>query len=342
MPAITVGLDYFNEILNITALAAHPSQPVVFAGKSNGCVTVYDAMTGNEKAVLYSHVRDALITAIACSKNNILASVDVGARVKMWKLERSATGVWSAQSPILETSLERLVRQLVLSPEGDYLLASTYDSTTVWSTRTGELIGTSEFTPGERILCRWLSTPGPASEFLLLVDKKVERHSWSAFSEAHTRLSFPIFYDETFLSEKIKMHSAHFDAKSGHLLLDFRGYDENNATAKLLVFNYSASPDGIQPNDDYTVLGRNVKYFIGIASSRLVFIDRDSWLSSVNLVTYSGKEYVRHFYVPYEVVAGNTGVMAVLTAASDIAFAREGELAVVRNGMRFQNVIEIE
>ncbi len=55
--AITVGYDYFNEILNITALAAHPRLPVVFAGKSDGCVAVYDAITGKEKAILYSHAR---------------------------------------------------------------------------------------------------------------------------------------------------------------------------------------------------------------------------------------------------------------------------------------------
>jgi hypothetical protein len=37
----------------------------------------------------------------------------------------------------------------------------------------------------------------------------------------------------------------------------------------------------------------------------------------------------------------NTGVLSVLTAAGDIAFAREGEVAVVRNGMKFHAVIEI-
>jgi len=61
----------------------------------------------------------------------------------------------------------------------------------------------------------------------------------------------------------------------------------------------------------------------------------------VDLVSYSGKEYIRHFYVPHEVVNGNTGVLGVLTAAGDIAFAREGEVAVVRNGMKFHAAIEI-
>jgi hypothetical protein len=344
MPAITVGLDYFNEILNITALAAHPNLPVVFVGKSNGCIAVYDSMTGKEKTMLYSHPKDVFITAITCCKNNILASADAGGTVQVWRLERATTGAWSTRSQILTTSPGQSIRLLVLSPEEEYLLVSAAGSDTMWSTRTGDLVSSSEFIPRERTVWKWISTPGPKSELLLIVDNKIERHSWSAFPKALAPSSFPLFYDETLKSDEIEIQTAVLEARSQHLIVDFRKHYGNKATAKLLVFDYPSSPtssDGIQPNADYSALGKKVKYFIGVDSSRLVFIDRDSWLSSVDLVSYSGKEYIRHFYVPHEVVTGNTGVVAVLTAAGDIAFVRDGELAVVRNGMKFHNVVEI-
>ncbi len=134
------------------------------------------------------------------------------------------------------------------------------------------------------------------------------------------------------------------ESKGPHLIVDFRRHYGNKVTAKLLVFDYSPSPPEagvIQPNADFSALSAKVKYFIGVIHSRLVFIDGESWLSSADLVSHDGREYVRHFYVPHDVVTGNIGVMAVLTAGGDVAFAREGELAVVRNGMKFQTAIEI-
>jgi hypothetical protein len=232
----------------------------------------------------------------------------------------------------------------VFSQEGQHLLVSAASSAAMWSTRTGELVWSSEFVPSERTIWKWLSTPGPESELLLIVDNKIERHSWSAFHTATSPPSFPLSYEETLKSYQIEIQNAFLDAKSQHLIVDFRKQYGNHATIKLLVFDYSSSPpssDGLQPNADYSPLGEKVKYFIGVIRSRLIFIDKDSWLSSVDLVSYSGKEYIRHFYVPHEVVNENTGVLSVLTAAGDIAFAREGEVAVVRNGMKFHAVIEI-
>jgi hypothetical protein len=343
-PAITVGLDYFNEILNITALAAHPNLPVLFAGKSNGCVAVYDSLMGKETALLYSHPKDVFITTIASCKNNVVASADAGGTVQVWELERSTKGCWSTRSQILATSLKQSIRQLVFSQEGWYLLISAASSAAVWSTRTGDLVGSSEFAPSERTVWKWLSTPGPESELLLITDNKIERHSWSAFPTAINLPCFPLSYDETLKSDEIEIQNAFLEAKSQQLIVDFRKHYGNKATAKLLVFDYSSSPTssgGLQPNAHYSPLGKKVKYFIGVIRSRLAFIDRDSWLSSVDLVSYSGKEYTRHFYVPHEVVNGNTGVLSVLTAAGDIAFARGGEVALVRNGMKFHAVVEI-
>ncbi|KAE9364783.1 hypothetical protein N431DRAFT_489271 [Stipitochalara longipes BDJ] len=343
-PAITVGLGYLNEILNITALAAHPNLPVIFAGKSNGCVAVYDSLTGKETALVYSHPKDVFITIIASCKNNIVASADAGGTVQVWELERSTKGCWSTRSQILATSLKQSIKQLLFSQEGQYLLISAASSAAVWSTRTGDLVGTSEFAPSERTVWKWLSTPGPESELLLITNNKIERHRWSAFPTAIKLPCFRFSYDESLKSDEIEIQNAFLEAKSQHLIVDFRKHYGNKATAKLLVFDYSSSPtssNGLHPNANYSRLGEKVKYFIGVIKSRLAFIDRDSWLSSVDLVSYSGKEYTRHFYVPHEVVNGNTGVLSVLTAAGDIAFARGGEVAVVRNGMKFHVVIEI-
>lgn len=120
IPAITVGVDYAFEVENITALIAHPTLPVIFVGKSNGCVFVYDATTGKEKCQAYSHSTYVFVTEIACCENNVVASADAGSRVQAWKLNRTTTGTWSTGSFNLSISFGQSIRQLILSPKGEY------------------------------------------------------------------------------------------------------------------------------------------------------------------------------------------------------------------------------
>lgn len=345
MPAITVGLDYFNEILNVTALAAHPSLTVIFAGKSNGSVSVYDATTGKEKTVLYSHPKDVFVTAICCCKNDFLASADAGGAIQVWKIQKSNTGVWSTHTQITSISLRQSIRMLLPSPDGEYLLISAASIAVVLSTRTGVQVGSNEFSPGDRTVWKWLATPGPTSELLLIVDNNVEHRSWNEFPKLLDPPKLSLIYDESLRSDGIEIQNALLDSKSQHLIVDFRKHYGNKATTKLLVFDYPDSAiasNDLKLNSNFSSIGKKVKYFIGVASSRLVFIDTNSWLSSVDLLTLTGKLYTRHFYVPHEVVNGNTGVVAVLTAAGDIAFAREGELAIVRNGERFHDDMQVD
>lgn len=145
--------------MNVTALVAHPNLPVVFSGEANGCVMVYSSMAGKEKTILYSHIKDVFITVIACCKNNILASADAGGTAQIWKLERTATGAWSARPQILDASPQQSIRQLALSPEGEYLLVSAACSA-------AELVGSCEFVPSELTVWKWLLTRGPNCELL--------------------------------------------------------------------------------------------------------------------------------------------------------------------------------
>jgi WD40 repeat protein len=342
LPAITVGQDYFNEILNITTLVSHPTILVIFAGKSNGDVAVFDAVSGKEKAILYSH--PIFITAIACSKNNILVSADAGSNVQVWKLSRTPAGVWHTQSQILTTVPKQVIKQLLLSPEGDYVLISAGASASVWSTKTGLLVGTSEFVATERTIWKWFSTDAPNSELLLVVDNTIEKHSWSSFPSSRPPSPLRISYDEMLKSEKTEIQNAILDARSHHLLIDFRKHYGNNATATLLISDFPTvlNPETtIVPNPGFAALGKKVKFFIGNAPKRMVFVDNESWLSSVDLTAAKCTQYARHCFVPHEFVAGNIGLIAVLTATGDVAFTKEGELAVMRNGMKFQNIIEL-
>jgi WD40 repeat protein len=345
LPAITVGQENLNERLNTTTLVSHPTLSVIFAGKSNGDVAVFDAVSGKEKAILYSH--PAFITAIACSKNNILVSADAGAYVRVRKLSKTPAGVWHTESQILYAVHKQAIRQLLLSPEGDYVLISGAGSASVWSTKTGLLVGTSEFVATQQTMWKWFSTHAPHSELLLVVDNTIEKHSWSSFPSSLLPSPLRISYDEKLKSREIEIQDAILDARSHHLIIAFRKQYGNKPTTTLLISDFPKvlNPETtIVPNRLFAALGEKVKFFIGHAPKRMVFVDNESWLSSVDLTAAKCTQYARHYFVPHEFVLEkleNIMLTAVLTATGDVAFTKEGELAVMRNGMKFQNIIEL-
>ena len=88
-----------------------------------------------------------------------------------------------------------------------------------------------------------------------------------------------------------------------------------------------------------------IKYFLGVSGSRLMFVDNASWLSSADLKVstplYPKGEYTRHFFVPNEFVTRETGILPMISLDKDVIFGVEGELAVVRNGLKFQKTAKL-
>lgn len=82
-----------------------------------------------------------------------------------------------------------------------------------------------------------------------------------------------------------------------------------------------------------TLLARKVKRFYGFREDRVVFLDHDLWVWSIDLSKAEGCTALetieeRHFFAPREFIRGNNGVDGAVTAASTMVFPKEGELAV--------------
>jgi hypothetical protein len=149
--------------------------------------------------------------------------------------------------------------------------------------------------------------------------------------------------------EMTSIKSDVLDADSQNLI-DFQQDRGDVATIALLILSVgtilsspSTEPSSTTPivpasNPTHLGLRECIKYFLGLSSNRLLFIDSVSWLSSAELNTGTTPgaeaEYTRHFLVPNEFVPRETGILLIPSPDKDAVFAVGGELAVVRNGLK--------
>jgi hypothetical protein len=92
------------------------------------------------------------------------------------------------------------------------------------------------------------------------------------------------------------------------------------------------------------LLAQRVAHVIGICeSSRLVFLDTGSWVCSVRLEnrTPDITSYSRHFFIPYDWVAGSRDVICAVLRR-DILFARNDDLVIIRGGFDFTAEIHLK
>jgi WD40 repeat protein len=352
IPAIE-SQDESKGSLGITVVVCHPTLPVVFVGKYNGSVAAYTSKTGKEDAILYSHSKSAFVTAIAVSSHGILASGDVNGNVQVWQLGKAATMTLKTRFLMLNTSAGKAIKQLLISPTGDFILISTTVSDFVFSTRDGTCIGKTIFSPTDRNFWKWLSRASVQPELLLIVDDKLKRYCWDEFPNLSSSQILTLPLDTWHPMKDTSIRTAILDADGQNLIIDFHQEYGSIATNALLILSVGnilssapfTTPTVLVPNPAHLNLNEHVKYFLGLSGSRLLFIDGASWLSSVELnigiSTGAAREYTRHFFVPNEFMARETGILPVLSPDKDIIFAVDGELAVVKNGLKFQNVMKM-
>jgi WD40 repeat protein len=341
----------------ITAMVCHPTVSVILVGKYNGSVAAHASKSGKEVVVLYMHPEGIFVTAIAVSLHDILASGDVNGNVQVWQLKRSPTLGLKTDSLLLMTSAGKAVQQLLISPAGDFVLVSIATSYSILSIQTGTCIVNLDNPTSDRNVWKWLVGTDTRSELLLIFDNKFLRYNWDNLPNLLGPQVLTLPPECQQLMQETTIKSAILDAGSQNIIIDLQQDGHEVVTKALLILSVGtilSSPLTTQSSTTPIVLATNpallnlcdyVKYFLGLSGNRLLFIDNASWLSSVDLkmgtTTGPRGEYTRHFFAPNEFVAKETGILPMLSPDKDVIFAVEGELAIIRNGLKFHHVTRV-
>ncbi|KAI1391831.1 NACHT and WD domain protein [Hypoxylon trugodes] len=347
-PVVTKGHYDALRISRITAVCAHHSLPIVFAGKFTGQIIAFDTQTGQQVSTLYSHSPEACVKEIIASEGNIIASVDANDVVQVWRLATDQHGAIVCESQLLQVSLSAWVKQLCFSTNSNYLLAAKSHEDLVYSMKDGSCVGTLPFNPYERRVWRWVREfeRGGEEQFLLLSNHTLQRYSADAFplvinnSEIHLEYQLPIKDSET------TIHSASIHDETQTLILEIHFHLEYVYSSTVLLFNLGSVPDDKEEGiiSLNAVPLHHLKHFIGFGreANNFVFLHRDSWLCSTDIDSITTKQLCRHFLIPNEYIPSDRQILAVRGSDDSIVFCLHGELSIFKNGLRFREIQTIE
>ncbi|KUI67639.1 Vegetative incompatibility protein HET-E-1 [Cytospora mali] len=331
----------------ITALCAHPSLPIVFAGKQDGQILAFSTKTGSQIAHLYTHAPASSILRFAIGKNNLLASGDINDRLQVWKLGSGQLSTFEHKTLVFQLQLRLRVVQLCFSEQGDHLLVSMENYDTVYRMEDGSCVGTLQFSARERKVWRWLAAPtsqDQKGEFCLVMDHTMVNYSAHEFpervSDSHVQLNYSV-EDGT---KAVKIDSAVICPSTQTLALSIRHASGLVTSSTLFLFDLSelVSSDSLDEVPSLTpicgLLSKNCKQFIGIneRTKSFVFLHQNSWICSISPDGLSEGRFTQHFFVPNEYVSANDEVLSTKTADNGIVFCLHGGLAIVKNGFNFR------
>jgi WD40 repeat protein len=337
--AATEGEYEARRVSKITALCAHPSLPIAFAGKHNGQVIAFDTKTGLQIVVLYTHPHGAFVSGLAVSQNGMVASSDVNCVIQVWNLKQalSPTHLYTYAA----AQIKGRVKQLCFSTRGDYLLVATTQADQVYSMTSGSCVGSLQFEHGERKVWRWLQVPSPAKQseqFALMHDHKLTEFSASAFPSKIDGFEADLHYDVGNCNDETDINSAVIHPETQTLVLDVRYASGYISSSSMFLFDLSK----MTLLSD--LLPKYCKHLIGVSerTRSLVFLHQNSWLCSINLANIVPGRYTQHFYVPDEYMSVRHEVLPVRTSDDSVVFCLHGELAVVMNGLNMKEMKPFE
>jgi WD40 repeat protein len=355
---------------NISAICLHPGGEVVFCGKADGSICLYDLKTGDQLRMLYSH--KSLVRIVTwMSQHDIILSVDASNGIFAWNLRKTQEVGWVTGTMAFQSRLGcgKSIIQVLMSETIDKFVLSTRESDHLWS-----IHGHQEQsllypkTPGVR---KWIQHQRSPLHIICIEGTNVRTYSWNDFSEV---ASVPIPMSSQAL--QLKSVNLYASKRTTGILLELSELDGSAATCSVRFLDSSsfdvaenkAKEGRAEAAGDYTenspqcatneataanllfstqfaVLDPYIAHVVGFGDNgKLIFLDTSSWVCSLDLENLgtTSVSYVRHFFVPYDWFSGTREVICAI-AKRDVLFAKHEDIAIVRGGLEHvENVHSIE
>jgi WD40 repeat protein len=349
LPALVVG-EGQEDIIPITSACVHPNRDIIFVGKDDGTINMYSASTGEWQSILYSHKQDIFVRKIASSAMNVVASEDASNTVMAYEFEEQP-GSLASTKQILSHRFDDPVQQLMLNNTGDKLLVSTTTTDYLWSrtAEDGTFTQTETLETSSRTIWRWMSSTRVPGTVVLVVDQTIRRFSWSDLTELTTYgnsaslRNIDVGVTDLGSFSDLTLKALATNISGSYLIAEFAHKLGSKATERFTVWQADAiesQAEGASTEPILLLSSKEIKHFLGMFEHSVVFLDHHLWVCSIDLSDLqtggASKGLVRkHFFIPLEFLGGNEGSMGCVSQEGCVIFPKEGEVAVVRDGLKW-------
>lgn len=335
--ALFVHSKVWNEDRTITAVVDHHGGDLLFCGREDGSIALYEAKTGKVLHELCSHARMVAIRFLSWSLHEgILASTDTSSRFIARKVNQTVGDAWRAESPIFNNRASQAIVQILTSPSGKQLLISTISYDEVWSLE-GHRIG--EYRSAPRTAWSWINHPSNPDHLLLVEDNKVHIFDWSLFQRVSRTegISLDINREaELLLTEVVSSRQGQ------KLCIRSLRDSKNNKIPELVILDASSihpKAETTRPIITHNLVAQEIKIIIGIYKSLLLFLDINGWVCSINIVNPQPENsYTKHFIIPFTWHSVGD-LLFQITRKGSVAFVRRDELVVFHGGLDFEEKV---
>lgn len=330
----------------LRSMVAHESLPVVFAGTYNGDVVMQNTGDGSGLKTLYTH-QDVMVKCIDV-RNDHIATGDINGTVQVRQLDLTKRTQIKLREFCFQTQVASAIHQLLFDETGKHLLISSADSDRVYDVSSGSLVGSLDSASRKPQTRKWMAISDPelGSQFLLASGHTLAFYFPASFPRQGSNGDITLNYGASEESVEIEIDHATVSLETNSLIMDVHKTSRHAASSCVYSFRLptSLSENEVNLGPALTLEPEICMNFLGIsrASKRLVFLQPNSWICSIDADDFSNRQYTQHFFVPSEYLTNSNDVLPLQTFDDNFVFCMHDKLAWVKNGLKFEDLRRME
>ncbi|RKK89759.1 hypothetical protein BFJ68_g16634 [Fusarium oxysporum] len=338
---IIKGID--NDDMGITSIEIGGSGRHFFVGRSDGSLSLYETTSGEQRKVLYRHNYQISVTCTIWGPHKrLVATSDTACRFIVCVLVPDEEVGWKVAVKLMDQRADSGVLQLLLDPSDSLLLVSTEKSNTVWDLKTRNLVSTQTWQPSSSF--SWVNHPTSPAHRILVTASAVHVFEWKSSIESRPAMLFQV--SESHTSDRVQGVKNAFTLTQGSLLVvEFSQLYEERSTTEIMVFELFPADSVdlfVTPVSRFNELGQKIRHVIGGYGPKLLFVDLNRWVCSIDSNQGDCKFYLRHFPIPSDWQSQQRRLQMSVTQHGDILFVRMNEVAVISQGLDFEERVQVE
>jgi WD40 repeat protein len=316
--------------IHITTMEYVPSASIVFCGKEDGSVYVYDISRephGNELFAQTANVPIILLHFNAVTGH--LVCSDAASRVTVRLARRKQRNTWKTEDPIINIRVGKGITSILTSPNSSWCLASSDHLTYIWPLAQDQTeLPVTEKRFEER--GQWIQHGQRPENLIFVTATAAHIYEWSTMDHVRTVLLTALSGPFTAISRIIPLrHPSYFAAVAVDPL---RAQSVQNV---IHIYNFNDfSKDA--PSGEYVqtlgTLSLSVNTVVGVFGNRLLFLDVNNWVCSIGLGA-ADATCSRHFFIPNDWVSLVQKLMLDVGLNGEILFVKRADIAVIRRGL---------